>query len=1274
MSNTEQVQDRLDSHDISRGDLVVIGSSAGGIEALSIFVSTLPTSFPAPIVLAQHLDPSRISNLDTILRHRSTLPVELVESRCQLQGGKIYVVPANRHVTISAGHVEVQGNRNQRPRPSVDLLLSTAAKVYGDRLIAVILTGSGSDGSAGAIDVKAAGGVVIVQDPKTARFPSMPLALSPSIVDFEVDLERLGQLLFDLLTGVDNFPRLEEKTEEVLRAILALVSRQAHIDFRLYKTSTIMRRISRRMIVTYQKTIRDYLEYLGLHAEEVGELVKAFLINVTQFFRDAAAFAYLKSEILPKLIAQARDRDQVIRMWIAGCASGEEPYSLAMILTDLLGEELTAWNVKIFATDVDEATITFARRGLYTENMLKDVPVEYRERFFERVDHGYRTSKALRQMVIFGQQDLARSAPFPRIDLVACRNVLIYFSPELQDYVLNQFAFSLAHGGYLFLGKAETIRPTQTYYELVNKQWKIYHCISGTLPLALRYSTGSSNATRSPTLSRRSEPVNNGIVQEQSSPVLELGQIHRLNELLLRFLPMGVVVIDRNYHVVTANGTARRLLGLRDIANDQDFLHAVRGIPYMIVRNAIDAVFRERSTMNLPEIELEVSSGGNGRFVSLSLVLMQMEASMPDLVIMSTFDVTEQIQTRHQLEVAQAEQTQLMEELSSANKRLNNVNKELLDANEELQVANEELMLTHEELQATVEEFETTNEELQATNEELETNNEELQATNEELETTNEELRARTNELQELMLLLESERVRFAEMVELSPFYILVLRGPQLAIEAYNPRYARLLEERKVLGQPLVDVYELFWEAGIEGVRLALEVYRQDSIRTTSRIRTYMPNSEGETVERYLVYTIVPSHDAVGHVTGVIIYAVDETVQREKAAEEERERLKLIFDNSAEVALGLFDAYTTELLLGSPRYLSMFAHMLHCETDALIGKKWGELNPASQQEQRDEIWATTLEQRNVYHLPEVHYKLLPEGSETDWAWSLTPILDTKNTETVQYMLVSLVEITEHVQARQEMEQLNRLKDDFLSLAGHELRTPLTAIMGYAELMDRSFKEQMEQMEMNGDAASHTTLIRNVGQEHNSLERIIHQVQSMEQLINELVDLTRMRDELFQLNLRENVNIVALVLQIVEHYSFTSRREIILEATEETIQLTTDEARLEQVLNNLVSNAIKYSPSEKPVVVGIERNAQQVMVWVRDEGNGLSAEEQAHIFERFYRVNSASNVKVDGLGLGLYIASEIVSRLGGRLWVESQVEHGSTFFVSLPLEQHAAKGE
>jgi two-component system CheB/CheR fusion protein len=1017
---SEAEQSKTIGAEQATGDIVVVGASAGGIEALSILVSTLPPDFPAPIVLAQHLDPHYPSSLGAILQRRTTLPVEVVTGSSELQPGKIYVAPSNRDVVIVDGRIMVEEDGVGRHKPSLDLLLSSAAQAYGDHVIAVILTGTGSDGAAGAVEVKAAGGTVIIQNPQTARYPSMPLALPPTIVDFEADIERIGPLLRDLLAG-QRLPSSADRVEDVLRAIFEQVNRQASIDFRQYKTSTILRRIARRMAAVHCRTMRDYATYLAVHPEEVGELVQAFLINVTQFFRDPEAFNYLKSEILPVLIARAREHDRVLRFWSAGCATGEEPYSLAMVLTDLLGAELPEWSIKVFATDLDEVSINFARRGLYSENLLKGVPPEYRERFFERTDHGYRIVKTLRQMVIFGLHDLSRNAPFPHVNLIICRNVLIYFAPELQDYVLNQFAFSLAPDGYLFLGKAETIRPNQSYYELVNKQWRIYRCTGSPLPLTRRnLAELSAPATEGNAANRANRPASKQAAEsDQAVQSFELSQLRRLNELLLRFLPIGLVVIDRSYRILTANGAARRFLGLRDVSNGQDFLHATRGIPYSVVRNAIDTVFRERHTVTLSEVELDMASGGNGRFVSLSIALMQMEPGAPDLAAISVTDVTEQVQTRRQLEAAQAEQAKLMAELSATNRRLSDMNKELLDANEELQITNEELVLTHEELQATIEEFETTNEELQATNEELETNNEELQATNEELETTNDELRARTQELQELAGMLESERVRLAEMVELAPFYIMVLRGPNLIVEAFNPRYGPLLEGRKIQDRPLEEVCEILWENGSLILRLAREAYQLDATRTIPRMPIHQPQANGTYAQIYLTYTIVPSHDAAGKVSGLVIYAVDETSQARQDAEE-HEQLKRIFDNTDAVALGLYDAQTMKLILGNAHYLNISAHIHGLDRHTLVGRGWIESSVVTPGERAMELWNTALMNRTAVHLPELSVKF--DEHETIWRWSLTPIPDSERPDMIQYMLASLVDITEPIRAGRAAEQ------------------------------------------------------------------------------------------------------------------------------------------------------------------------------------------------------------------------------------------------------------
>src|SRR5262249_54084456 len=277
-------------------------------------------------------------------------------------------------------------DHGNRPRPSIDLLLSSAAHAYGERLIAVILTGSGSDGAAGAVEVKDFGGVVVIQNPRTAAHPSMPLPLPPTAVDHLPELEEIGRLLSDLVTGV-SIPERIEKIEDdgVLSDILARVTRQAHIDFRQYKPSTILRRIGRRMAVNHLQTMAEYRDFLEAHPNEIGDLVKSLLIKVTEFFRDPEAFHFLESEVLPGLIHNARERGaRTLRLWSAGCATGEEAYSLALLLSNMLGSELPEWSLKIFATDVDEDAIAFARRGLYPNNVLDQMPDDFRTRYFER--------------------------------------------------------------------------------------------------------------------------------------------------------------------------------------------------------------------------------------------------------------------------------------------------------------------------------------------------------------------------------------------------------------------------------------------------------------------------------------------------------------------------------------------------------------------------------------------------------------------------------------------------------------------------------------------------------------------------------------------------------------------------------------------------------------------------------------------------------------------------------------------------------------------------
>jgi two-component system, chemotaxis family, CheB/CheR fusion protein len=447
-------------------------------------LGAVPKDFPAPIVVAQHLDPTRPSHLDAILARRTPLAVALVTDVAPLLPGTVYVVPSDRDIEISDHEVRVQASGGTPSNPSINRLLSSATRVYGERLIAVILTGTGSDGAEGAREVKAAGGLVMIENPETAAFPGMPRSLAPTTVDIVANLEEIGPLLTDLLAGTyvpssqdGDHPQEGGAEDEQLTTILAEVRAHSGIDFTGYRRPTILRRLQRRMVVTKSALLEDYQRYLKRHPEEYQRLVSSFLIKVTEFFRDPEFFQALRERVLPDLITEARIRDQQLRLWSAGCATGEEAYSLAILVAEALGPELSEFTIRLFATDLDEQAAAFARQGVYPAAALAGVPEELRARYFTHVDSAsdtYEVKKVIRSLVTCGEHDLGIRPPFPHIDLVLCRNVLIYFTPAMQQRALSLFAYALRPGGYLVLGKAESARALADYLAQADPDLKLY--------------------------------------------------------------------------------------------------------------------------------------------------------------------------------------------------------------------------------------------------------------------------------------------------------------------------------------------------------------------------------------------------------------------------------------------------------------------------------------------------------------------------------------------------------------------------------------------------------------------------------------------------------------------------------------------------------------------------------------------------------------------------------------------------------------------------------
>jgi two-component system, chemotaxis family, CheB/CheR fusion protein len=731
--------------------LVVIGSSAGGIEALSRLVASLPADFPAPIVIAQHLDPRRPSHLHEILARHATLPVRVVEEREALENGVIFVVPSNRLVEISQGDLRLRAAKPGAVAPSIDVLFESAADVFGPGLIAVILTGSGSDGSAGAWSVKRAGGVVVIENPATAMFPSMPSSIAPSLVDATVDLDSIGSVLSDLLAAGVAPPEGADHAE--LGAILARIHERSGIDFSNYKPATILRRLRGRINATSRTTLKEYAAYLESNPEEYARLVNSFLIKVTEFFRDPKLFEYLADRVLPELVAEARRDQRELRIWSAGCSTGEEAYTLALVVAEALGEELPWPEVRIFATDIDRDAIAFARRGLYPAAALKGVPAALRDRYFVKSDGGYEVSKRLRGLMVFGEHDLGERAPFPRIDLLLCRNVLIYFSPPMQRVALETFAFSLRPGGRLALGMSETVMTLPEPFEEELARLRVFRRLPGIYanppmrPAVLRPRHGAE--------SRLDQAI-----RVAHRDVRRMTEASSSADRLLLNLSIGVVVVDPRYYIQRINSAARHMLGIHGTAFDQDFIHLAEVLPASAIREAIDSALAGKTISAVFEVEPTDASSETAHFVEVTVRPHRADgrAAVEGVVIELT-DVTRlERERRGDIRIRQR-----LDKAVATNGRLLRANEELTALVAELRGANEAMLLSSEDAQSTREEAETVNEEFQATNEELETLNEELTASVEELRVANEDLATRTGELSAQTVVLEQERLSVQE-------------------------------------------------------------------------------------------------------------------------------------------------------------------------------------------------------------------------------------------------------------------------------------------------------------------------------------------------------------------------------------------------------------------------------------------------------------------------------------------------------------------------------
>lgn len=693
-----------DTRDLPSVTLVGVGASAGGLEAVAALIASLPGYSYLAFVVLQHLSPSHKSMLVEILERETALDVKPFEDGLKPEPGVIYVVPSSYNASVHNGLFRLrQAPPEIVPKPSINEFFISLAADAGEAAVGIVLSGTGSDGTAGLRAIQAAGGICIAQNPETAKYSGMPLsAIEAGVADFVFTPEEIAENLPKLVKGTTG--SAEPVSRNAMQQLLGLLKTQCKVDFSGYKEGTLARRIKRRLVATGHETIESYLEWIAENKSELNLLSRDILISVTAFFRDPDAFSALRSRL--EQLCEEHGTSDEIRIWVAGCASGEEAYSVAILLTEVLGDRMGVQPIQIFATDIDEDALNIARRGVYPAAALSAVSPERLNRFFHAIGKHFEVAKPLRDMIVFARHNLVDDPPFLRLDLVTCRNVLIYFDNPLQTRVLQRFHFALRSSGLLFLGRSESVAQAEQLFSAVGRRDRLF------------LKKGNSQAPSVPSRATGVTTV--------SSRTRWNDQVRLLLEGTAEYLGATMALCDGQGHVQHTAGKVDRFLrfpvGSMDVSIYDVVLEAFQG--------EVMALLHRFNKLRKPQSGRPRAF--EGEYWQVAVCGVPGHENDYSIVIISPVPSAHRSGSQV-IELARSVDGSVENELTATREHLQSLIEELATANEEMQSLNEEAQAS--------------NEELQATNEELEAANEELQATNEELVSLNEEHNAKTAEL-----------------------------------------------------------------------------------------------------------------------------------------------------------------------------------------------------------------------------------------------------------------------------------------------------------------------------------------------------------------------------------------------------------------------------------------------------------------------------------------------------------------------------------------------
>ena len=816
--------------DLPQFPIVGIGASAGGLEALEQFFSNMPVDNGMAFIVIQHLDPTHPGIMPELLQRITRIKVLQAADQLKVKPNNVYVIPPNKSLSILNDTLHLFEPLELRGlRLPVDIFFKSLANDRLDKSIGIILSGMGSDGSLGLKAIKEKNGAVLVQDPSTAKFDGMPRnAIEAVNADIVATAEELPAKLVSLLKFVPTVKtdiEIDSKTKSNLDKIIILLREQTGHDFSLYKKNTLFRRIERRKGVHQIDKIQNYVRFLQENPNELDILFKELLIGVTAFFRDTAVWKKLKEEILPALFDRLTD-NYVLRAWIPGCSTGEEAYSLAITFKEVLETAKKHKNLtlQIFATDIDDDAIEKARKGVFLSNISADVSPERLNRFFTIEGDGFRINSMIREMVVFAPQNVIKDPPFTKLDILTCRNMLIYMEPELQKKLMVLFNYSLNPGGIMVLGTAETLGNNKDGFTELDNKLKIY----------MRTTKGiSPDLIDFPSSFYHKKPLTTNIT---TTKVVENIQSITDNILLQRFAPASVLVKDKGDIIYITGRTGKYLEPVAGKANWNIYAMAREGL-----RHELPGAFRKSLQSFEPIILHNIKIGTNGgtQFVDVTLQRIEAPEAVRGMIMVVFNDVAPIIEHKVGKRISSSRQKELELELQRNH--------------EELQSTREEMQTSQEELKSTNEELQSTNEELQSTNEELTTSKEEMQSLNEELQTVNIELQSKVNDFVQA----NNDMKNLLNSTEIATLFV----DKELNIRRFTDPATHIFKLRNAdIGRPFTDLVTDLQYPDIDS-------HARQVLKTLVSIET----AKATISEKWFNVRIMPYRTLDDHIDGLVI-------------------------------------------------------------------------------------------------------------------------------------------------------------------------------------------------------------------------------------------------------------------------------------------------------------------------------------------------------------------------------------------------------------------